>query len=215
MKLKYLGTAAYEGVPSLFCDCAVCRKSKRTGGKNLRSRSQALVNDDLLIDFPADTVWHSHAYGLDWNSITDCIITHSHSDHLYAADTAMLAEGYAQGTSKLHFYVGNSGFDKLAEVAERNGIGERMRLSRVNPFEKFTACHGRYTVLPLPADHAQNACARVVYYEHVHARRNVSFLRTERTHRDREPLRTRVFNCFRRIDLGLRSLGYVFQSRSA
>ena len=61
-----------------------------------------------------------------------------------------------QGTSKLHFYVGNSGFDKLAEVAERNGIGERMRLSRVNPFEKFTACHGRYTVLPLPADHAQN-----------------------------------------------------------
>ena len=96
MKLKYLGTAAYEGVPSLFCDCAVCRKSKRTGGKNLRSRSQALVNDDLLIDFPADTVWHSHAYGLDWNSITDCIITHSHSDHLYAADTAMLAEGYGK-----------------------------------------------------------------------------------------------------------------------
>lgn len=69
MKLKYLGTAAYEGVPSLFCDCVVCRKSKRTGGKNLRSRSQALVNDDLLIDFPADTVWHSHAYGLDWMSV--------------------------------------------------------------------------------------------------------------------------------------------------
>ena len=26
-------------------------------------RSQALVNDDLLIDFPPDTYWHSIAHG--------------------------------------------------------------------------------------------------------------------------------------------------------
>lgn len=25
MKIKYLGTAAYEGVPSLFCNCRVLR----------------------------------------------------------------------------------------------------------------------------------------------------------------------------------------------
>ena len=162
MKIKYLGTAAYEGVPSLFCDCEVCRKSKETGGRNLRSRSQALVNGDLLIDFPADTVWHSQRYGLNWGKITDCIITHSHSGHLYAADVAMLANGYAHGKSKLRFHCGKSGLIKLQEVAERERVGERLQLSLVKPFEKFVVCGGKYTVLPLPADHAYST-SPVIY----------------------------------------------------
>lgn len=162
MRLKYLGTAAYEGVPSLFCDCAVCKKSMRVGGKNLRSRSQALLNDDLLIDFPADTVWHSQRFGLDWSKITDCIVTHSHSDHLYAEDAGMLANGYAQGKSKLHFHCGAVGLDKLKEVAAHEHIGERLELSLVVPYEKFTVCNGKYTILPLPADHAQDT-SPVIY----------------------------------------------------
>ena len=143
MKLKFLGTAAYEGVPSLFCDCEVCKKSAAAGGRNLRSRSQALLNDDLLIDFPADTVWHSQKYGLDWSKITDCIVTHSHSDHLYAADTAMLANGYAHGESVLHFHCGESGLNKLKEVAEREHIGERIKLSLVEPNKPVAACNGK------------------------------------------------------------------------
>lgn len=162
MKLKFLGTAAYEGVPSLFCDCEVCKKSAAAGGRNLRSRSQALLNDDLLIDFPADTVWHSQKYGLDWSKITDCIVTHSHSDHLYAADTAMLANGYAHGESVLHFHCGESGLNKLKEVAEREHIGERIKLSLVEPNKPFTVCNGKYKVLPLPADHAQDT-SPVIY----------------------------------------------------
>lgn len=162
MRLKYLGTAAYEGVPSLFCDCEVCRKSAAAGGKNLRSRSQALLNDDLLIDFPADTVWHSQKYGLDWNKITDCIVTHSHSDHLYPKDVAMLAKDYAHGTSKLHFHCGESGLRQLEEVAAREHIGERLELSLVEPFKPFTVCGGKYKVLPLPADHAQDT-SPVIY----------------------------------------------------
>lgn len=154
MRLKYLGTAAYEGVPSLFCNCEVCRKSLALGGRNLRSRSQAIVNDEILIDFPPDTVWHSQRYRLDWDKITDCIITHSHSDHLYPADTAMLAKGYAQGTSKLHFHCGESGFCKLQEVVEREHVGKRIELSLVTPFQPFTACNSKYNILPLPADHA-------------------------------------------------------------
>ena len=162
MKLKFLGTAAYEGVPSLFCECEVCKKSAAAGGRNLRSRSQALLNDDLLIDFPADTVWHSQKYGLDWSKITDCIVTHSHSDHLYAADTAMLANGYAHGESVLHFHCGESGLNKLKEVAEREHIGERIKLSLVEPNKPFTVCNGKYKVLPLPADHAQDT-SPVIY----------------------------------------------------
>lgn len=79
MKIKFLGTAAFEGVPSLFCNCPTCRRAREAGGKNLRSRLQALVNEDLLIDFPPDTVWHSIRFGLDWQKINTCLITHSHT----------------------------------------------------------------------------------------------------------------------------------------
>ena len=55
MKLKYLGTAAAEGIPVLFCDCDVCKKSMQLGGRNIRTRSQAIIDNTLLIDFPPDT----------------------------------------------------------------------------------------------------------------------------------------------------------------
>lgn len=149
----FLGTAAYEGVPSLFCECEVCRKSSAEGGRNMRSRSQALVNGELLIDFPADTVWHSQKYGLDWTAITDCIITHSHCDHLYPDDVTMLADCYSHGKSKLHFHCGASGHKMLCA----QNAGERAQLSLVTPLVEFSVCGGKYTVLPLPADHDENA----------------------------------------------------------
>ena len=76
MKIKFLGTAAAEGIPALFCDCEICERVRRLGGKNIRTRSQALINDDLLIDFPADTYLHVLNYGLELHKINNCIITH-------------------------------------------------------------------------------------------------------------------------------------------
>ena len=55
MILTFLGTAAAEGVPAVFCNCKFCNEARRLGGKNIRTRSQSIVNDDLLIDIPADT----------------------------------------------------------------------------------------------------------------------------------------------------------------
>ena len=51
MKIKYYGTAAAEGIPGLFCSCEVCEKARKSGGKNIRTRSQTVINDDLMIDF--------------------------------------------------------------------------------------------------------------------------------------------------------------------
>ena len=58
MKLTYLGTAASEGFPAVFCNCEFCQEARRLKGKNIRTRSQSLVNDDLLIDIPPDTFMH-------------------------------------------------------------------------------------------------------------------------------------------------------------
>ena len=50
MKFTYLGTSSCEGIPALFCNCPRCEGARRLGGKNIRTRTQALINEDLLID---------------------------------------------------------------------------------------------------------------------------------------------------------------------
>lgn len=86
MKITYLGTAATEGFPALFCNCKYCKEGRELGGKNIRTRSQALINDDLLIDFPADTYSHFLQNGIEGDKIKYLFITHSHSDHFYTND---------------------------------------------------------------------------------------------------------------------------------
>ncbi len=38
MKLTYLGTAAAEGWPAVFCNCPCCRQARVLGGKDIRTR---------------------------------------------------------------------------------------------------------------------------------------------------------------------------------
>ena len=65
MKIRYLGTAAAEGWPALFCSCPICTHARIQGGKNLRTRTQAILDGELLIDFPPDTYCHALQYGLE------------------------------------------------------------------------------------------------------------------------------------------------------
>ncbi len=83
MKLQYFGTAAAEGVPALFCECEICEKARQKGGRNIRTRPQALVDDKILIDIGPDTYLHILRDGLPLHKIYTCLITHSHGDHLF------------------------------------------------------------------------------------------------------------------------------------
>ena len=86
MKLQYLGTGASEGMPSLFCNCNACAKARKAGGRNIRSRAQAIVDDRLLIDFGPDTYMHVTQYQVPLYAVQTCLITHAHADHLFASD---------------------------------------------------------------------------------------------------------------------------------
>lgn len=151
MKIKYLGTAAFEGIPSLFCTCETCKKSLKAGGKNLRSRQQALINDDLLLDFNADTVWHSQKYGINFANVKSCLITHSHSDHLYPKDVAIAGKYFGNKPTPITFYAAQSGYDLLLPfVNEDNG---NVSVKKVSSGEPFTLQNGKYKVLPLEGNH--------------------------------------------------------------
>ena len=158
MKFQYLGTAAAEGIPALFCTCDACVRSRAIGGRAVRTRSQAIIDDTLLIDFPADGYSHILQNGLDLTKVNHCLITHNHSDHLYAQDIRMLENGFSHVPEGYHltFYgsdrVGAEVKAKTAPVLDRQGT---CSFTEVKPFETFRA--GKYTVTALPAIHDPNA----------------------------------------------------------
>lgn len=152
MKIKYLGTAAYEGIPSLFCTCRVCTKSKKLGGKNIRTRSQAIIDDEILLDYNPDTVIHNQLYNIDWEKIEAILITHSHSDHLYPQDIEMAGKGYTDNHRVLDFYSAKSGYDMILPYVLTTG--GMITANLVESGKSFTVANGKYEVLPLRANHS-------------------------------------------------------------
>ncbi|MEY8322341.1 MBL fold metallo-hydrolase [Lachnospiraceae bacterium 54-11] len=174
MKIKYLGTAAFEGVPSLFCTCNVCQEAKEKKGRYIRSRSQAIINDELLLDFPPDTVWHSIQYEMDWTKIGHCLITHSHGDHLYPSDVEMAGAGFTGKHRPLHFYAAQDGYEKLRCMTDAPEMGDASDVTLVEPGKKFLAGDGgQYEVLPLWANH--NAETSPVIYSIFHEGKRILY----------------------------------------
>ena len=156
MKLKYLGTGAAEGVPSMFCQCANCKKSRALGGRNLRTRSQALVNDELLIDFNADSYWHFIQYDIDWERVCGCIITHSPPAHLYPAEVEVAKPSLSNSHRRIDFYSAKSGYDKLmTEVPGTKGQASATLVKAGEPFE-IQGEH-KYVITPMNANHDLNS----------------------------------------------------------
>ncbi len=81
MQLFFLGTAAAEGYPGIFCDCANCREARLLGGRSLRLRSALLVNDDLLIDFGPDLLASAQRFNRNLSLVNTGLVTHAHEDH--------------------------------------------------------------------------------------------------------------------------------------
>ncbi len=122
MTIKYMGTAAAEGWPALFCNCESCKKAQALGGKNIRTRSQVLVNDDLLVDFPADTYMHMLYRGFDLPAINHLLITHTHQDHLYIEELEMRYKWFANDVKGvLHLYGNDALVKKFDTVYKTNG----------------------------------------------------------------------------------------------
>ena len=154
MKFKYFGTAAAEGFPGLFCSCEHCVRAQKAGGKNIRTRSQALVNNNLLIDFPADTYHHIIKDGLNLTKVKNIIITHSHEDHFYPKDLHMAYPPFAYGADKqkitpINIY-GNESVNSYAGEFKT----EIVKFHEIYAFRELFI--DNYVVTPLKADHDQS-----------------------------------------------------------
>lgn len=160
MKIKILGSSGGENFPASFCCCEHCEMARGAGGKSLRSLSQTLIDDDLLIDFPMDTDDHCRRFGINLGKIQNFLITHSHMDHFMPYST------YTRGRDGAHNMLYNDMyFYGLSNLEERfdvmyHAVSDikcyRDTIHFVKLEAQKTTQIGAYQVTPITAQHAPN-----------------------------------------------------------
>lgn len=166
MKLQYLGTAAAEGWPALFCECPACKKAEALGGKNIRMRAGAFVNDRLLIDVPPDLYAAKLRFHLDLSPVRHIVITHSHMDHFNRETLGMFTEPFAHMARRgpLHLY-GSAFTEKMwreycaLSLLKEAKIDAETTFHVIKPYESFAAEGVAFTALP-----ATHGCPESLIY---------------------------------------------------
>ena len=155
MELTIFGTAAAEAWPAPFCRCEFCQEARRRGGPNLRSRSGALVDDDLKIDFGPDTVMQMVRSGRDLCGVRNLIFTHHHSDHLVPTELEWASRPFTNTppAEPIAVYGNAAVLERIhSEFPKMDGMNLALQpaLEALRPV--ITSAGDR--ILPLPADHA-------------------------------------------------------------
>lgn len=157
MEIQYLGTAAAEGLPALFCGCDICRRARKAGGKERRTRTQSIIDEKILIDFPPDTYTHALDYSLELGQIEHLLVTHSHMDHFFPVELIHRHEHFGHNAKGILHVYGNEAVEKAfydAVLIDRfrvHPLDDAVRFIRLVPFSDFTA--DGYHIIPVPADH--------------------------------------------------------------
>lgn len=167
MKIQFLGTAAAEGVPSVFCDCANCKLIRSLGPTEYRTRAQVMIDDCLSVDFPPDAFYHSLRFGLNYSNLRYILATHSHFDHFYAHDFVLRGYKYAKlSVPSLEIY-GNCEvakvFDECTARELREDVKPNLTVKTIKAYRIFEV--GEYRVIALPANHSKTEEALLFYIE--------------------------------------------------
>lgn len=158
MKIQILGTAAAEGWPAMFCTCPWCKAARKLGGKNIRTRSGTLIDDQLMIDFSPDAYFHEMKFGLDYTYVHTLLVSHDHMDHFLAEELGNRCPGFgvldATAPACLTVY-GNDRVGLQMKQANNSGLHEPftpVSFCRVVPFMP-TKTEGGYIFTALTALH--------------------------------------------------------------
>jgi len=166
MKLTFLGTAAANAFPEAFCKCDNCQTARDLGGKNLRKRSAALINDDLLLDLGPDIMASSQMHNISLTNVQFCLQTHPHADHMDLSHLLSRSPGFGVvGAPRLHIYASPqtlaradqtflrdlSSFSLLDKQAEQE---LNLAIHAIEPLTPMMV--GEYRVVAIPANHARS-----------------------------------------------------------
>ena len=163
MKIQYLGTAAAEGIPAMFCTCKLCRKATELGGAETRCRSSALINDQLLIDLTPDIYYQKIRWNLDLSQLEAVLVTHSHTDHFDGAElTRRSASDYCKPAWERPLLVyGNKKVCEFGRRSLKEEFGKEenpsIEFHELAPYENVKICGLMVTAIPAQHD-SQEDC---------------------------------------------------------
>ncbi|RYG49724.1 hypothetical protein EON79_00250 [bacterium] len=151
MTIRLLGTGAADGIPSFYGDDPVSKYARENGGKDIRTRSAALVDGHLKIDLGPDTLCQLNRDRLsarDWSTL---IFTHGHDDHFCPSEIQYALFPFVS-CEKLEFsiYGNESVVHKIREQYPHWPIETVITRS----FETFE--HADYKITPVRARHKED-----------------------------------------------------------
>ena len=157
MKLLYLGSAAAEGLPALCCSCPLCTAARKAGGRDIRTRTQALLDGSLLLDFPPDSYCHALRHGLNLGEIHTLLVTHSHMDHWFPTDLIHRHEHFGHGAQGVLDIYGN---EAVKKAFDEHILIDRFKPHPIDDVVHFHVTHGGdvirtggWEIIAVPADH--------------------------------------------------------------
>jgi len=155
VEITFLGTGTSQGVPTIACDCEVCRSADP---RDKRMRTSALVSLDghpVLIDTTPDLrvqCLQNNVRGVD-----AVLITHTHADHFLGLDDIRRYTQIQQ--SPIDLYVHRQHYASLEKVfgyaqAERAGSNPDLPHLWFHPVEKPFSLFG-HEVIPILFPHGR------------------------------------------------------------
>jgi len=172
MRLVFLGTAAAEGIPGLWCGCDICREARRRGGRNIRHRCCYAIDDDTMVDFGPDVFDQMRLANIDLAALKRVIFTHPHADHMspeqfiYRRSTSFCTDvpdykldvlGSKVTLRELVRGILSSNSPSLDAV----NLFDYLRLNPITVREGEWAKSGDVELLPVPASHAAGLGAMI------------------------------------------------------
>lgn len=150
MTIRLLGTGAADGIPSLFGTDEVSAYARLHRGKDIRTRTCALVDDELMIDLGPDTNAQCQRDGIDSGLWSGVIFTHSDDDHVQVNE---LQYGLFPFTSAEYLPFTIYGNRQVLDRIERRYPDWPMELVFSQSYHPFQ--HGKYRITPIRARHIE------------------------------------------------------------
>lgn len=151
MNIRLLGTGGADGIPGLFANNDVSNWAREHGGKDVRSRSAALVDGHLKIDLGPDTLSQMQRYGLRGTDWTALLFTHSHEDHVDPGEIQYALYPFVN-CDHLEFTIYAN--TTICELIRARYPDWPMEIVETRSF--LTYHHGPYRITPIAATHTQD-----------------------------------------------------------
>jgi phosphoribosyl 1,2-cyclic phosphate phosphodiesterase len=151
MTIKLLGTGAADGIPGLYSDTEVSRIAREHGGKDVRTRSAAVVDTCLKIDLPPETHTQCVRDRVDPREWTGLVFTHSHDDHFCASEVQYFLYPFNENELMPFTIYGNAEILRKLEEMYPDWPIDAIETRSFQPY-----CHAGYRITPFKAKHKED-----------------------------------------------------------